>query len=179
MEIDANRLQLAIEYMKRMAEGNNPVTNRPAENDSVINDVNVVRCLHYVEEVLKFVRDDKKMKGKKKEITSFEILNQFSYKKDLPISKLFAQINELTVETGTKKLSYKKIIEGLLKEGYLEEVYCKEMDKNIKIPTQKGLDIGIYTERREGANGGIYYVTLYEEKAQRYIVENIERYYSL
>lgn len=34
--------------MRRMAEGNNPITNQPAEGDSVINDANVVRCLYYV-----------------------------------------------------------------------------------------------------------------------------------
>ena len=35
-EIDMKKLDLAIEYMKRMAEGNNPVTNQPEEKDSIL-----------------------------------------------------------------------------------------------------------------------------------------------
>ena len=56
-EIDMNKLDVAIKYIKRMSEGENPVNNQPAE-DSVLENVNVVRCLYYVADVLEQVRQN-------------------------------------------------------------------------------------------------------------------------
>ena len=50
-EFDSIKLEKAIEYVKRMAEGKNPVNNEMVEEDSVINNPNVIRCLYFIEEV--------------------------------------------------------------------------------------------------------------------------------
>ena len=82
-EIDINKLDVAIKYIKRMSEGKNPVNNQPAEG-SVLENVNVVRCLYYVADVLEQVRQNggvistkTKVKRTKKEKFSYKILDEF------------------------------------------------------------------------------------------------------
>ena len=52
MEIDLKKLETAITYVQRIAAGNNPVNNMPVEDDTVINDPNVIRCMYFVKDVL-------------------------------------------------------------------------------------------------------------------------------
>ena len=49
---DLKRLETAIQYIRRMSAGRNPVTNRPAPENEVLGNVNVHRCLHFIDEVL-------------------------------------------------------------------------------------------------------------------------------
>ena len=55
MDIDAKKLDIAILYLQRIADGNNPVNNMPAGEDSVLNNPNVIRCMYFVKEVLEEV----------------------------------------------------------------------------------------------------------------------------
>lgn len=52
-EIDLKKLDVSIEYIKRMAEGKNPINNESLDNDSVLNNPNVIRCFYFIEDVLK------------------------------------------------------------------------------------------------------------------------------
>ena len=40
--VEMKKLETAITYLQRMAEGNNPIYNLPAEDDSVIYNPNVI-----------------------------------------------------------------------------------------------------------------------------------------
>ena len=51
-QIDLEKLEKALIYVDRIAEGRNPVYNLPADNDSVLNDPNVIRCMFFIKEVL-------------------------------------------------------------------------------------------------------------------------------
>ena len=46
------KLEIAILYLQRITEGRNPVNNMPVDEDSVINNPNVVRCMSFIKEVL-------------------------------------------------------------------------------------------------------------------------------
>ena len=65
MDIDIKKLDTAILYLQRIAEGNNPVNNMPAEEDSVLNNPNVIRCMYFVKEVLEEVKRNDGFIGKK------------------------------------------------------------------------------------------------------------------
>ena len=54
--IDMNKLETAIIYVQRIADGNNPVNNVPVEADSVLNNPHVIRCMYFVKEVLEEVK---------------------------------------------------------------------------------------------------------------------------
>ena len=49
---DLKRLEVAIQYIRRMSDGKNPVTNRPTPENEVLNNMNVHRCLKFIDEVL-------------------------------------------------------------------------------------------------------------------------------
>lgn len=175
-EIDLKKLDISLEYIKRMAEGHNPINNEPLENDSVLNNPNVIRCFYFIEDVLKQVRDvDGKIGGKKKKkVFPLEHLINYTYRRDLSISHFVDQLNEGLDETIYKKLGYGKITSWLKAMDYLKEVEDTEWNKKKCIPSTKGKELGIYTEERESFQGRKYLAIIYNKNAQEFIVKNME-----
>ena len=63
MQIDMQKLEVAMKYIERIADGKNPVNNKPTEEDSVLNNPNVIRCMYFVKEVLTAVKENDGMIG--------------------------------------------------------------------------------------------------------------------
>lgn len=177
--IDVKKLETAIVYLQRIADGNNPVNNMPAEEDAVLNNPNVIRCMFFVKEVMEEVRRNGGYIGKKQGKNGkldfpVDVLKSFVYKEVQPITKFVNQINELIDANIYKKLSYKTITSWLKANGFLVEEYIEEIKDETTIPTDKGLKMGISSEKRIGTYGKNYIVVLYGEKAQEYIINNME-----
>ncbi len=178
VSIDMKKLETAILYMQRIADGNNPVNNMPAEEDTVLNNPNVIRCMYFVKEVLEEVKKNNGYIGRtprKKDMPKFplEILSSFSYREDNGIAKFVGQINESVDKNKYQKLSYRPILHWLKLNGFLAEEFSKEFDKTITLPTEKGSQIGIRAERRS-SRGVDYMLVIYGRQAQEYIVQNME-----
>ncbi len=58
---------------------------------------------------------------------------------------------------------------------FLQEEYSQEFMKTITKPTEKGMRIGIRTERRSSSRGVDYLLIIYGKQAQEYIIQNIEK----
>ena len=176
--IDMAKLDTAISYIKRMAEGNHPVTNRPAEDDSVINNPNVIRRMYFIQEVLEQVKSNngvivtKKKKGRLP--FPFEVLKEYRYEKDKSISHIISQIGELVDNSEVKMISYKPITDWLKSADYLGEKIDMLSGKKTTIPTTKGEQLGIYMEERISMRGDSYQVVMYNKRAQEFLVENLE-----
>ena len=54
--VDMKKLETAIVYLQRISDGNNPINNLPADEDSVLNNPNVIRCMFFVKEILEEVK---------------------------------------------------------------------------------------------------------------------------
>ena len=178
--IDMKKLETAIVYLQRIAEGHNPINNMPADDDSVLNNPNVIRCMYFVRDVLEEVKKNGGQIGRKtKKIEKMdfpvEAAKTFSYKSDKPISVFTEQLNERLDENVYKKLTHRRITEWLLLKGYLKEEYSQDFDKMAKFPTEAGKQIGIYMEKRTGSMGREYHVVMYGKNAQEYIVQNLEK----
>lgn len=175
-EIDLKKLDVSIEYIKRMAEGKNPINNESLDNDSVLNNPNVIRCFYFIEDVLKQVKaaDGKIAAKKRKKVFPIEHLKEYSYRKDLSISHFIEQINEGLDEAQYKKLSYPKVTSWLKAMGYLDVFEDKEWNEKKSIPSEKGRAIGIYTEERESSLGRKYLAVIYNRNAQQFIIDNME-----
>lgn len=173
-EIDLKKLDVSMEYLKRMAEGKNPINNEPLENDSVLNNPNVIRCLYFIEDVLRQVKeaDGKLQVNKKKKDFPLSHLEKYEYRKDLGITHLVEQLNEDLDESIYKKLSYSKITNWLKTTGYLDVVEDWD-NKKKSVPSEKGRQLGIYTEERESMQGRKYDAVIYNEHAQAFIVNNM------
>lgn len=48
----------AESYIRKMADGINPITNEPAADDDMVNNVRITRCLYYVSYILRQVIDN-------------------------------------------------------------------------------------------------------------------------
>lgn len=178
------KLETAIVYLQRIADGNNPINNLPAEEDSVLNNPNVIRCMFFVKDILEEVRKNNGYIGRrprKNDKLDFpiEVLEAFSYKEDKPISKFVAQVNESVDEENYKKLNYQVVTKWLKLNDFLQEEQSQEFDKTVTLPTEKGMQIGIRAERRIGSSGRAYMLVVYGKQAQEYIVQNIEKMLSI
>ena len=177
--VDIKKLETAIIYLQRIADGKNPVNNMPAEADSVLNNPNVIRCMYFVKEVLEEVKRNsgyirKRAKRTDKPEFPMEALADFVYREDKAISKFVEQVNESVDDRVYQRLSYRRILQWLKLNGFLAEEFSQELNKTVTLPTEKGSRIGIRAEKRTSLNGTEYMLVLYGKEAQEYMVQNME-----
>ena len=182
---DSRRLDIAIQYIRRMAEGRNPVNNRPAPENEVLTNVNVNRCLKFVEEILTDVRSaggtvglvQKSSAARKPsiaEIFPYEVLSGFKYEQDQQISYFLKQVTGLLPEDQSMTIQATMVTDWLRENGYLEKRMFEDTGKENSVPTEKGIDLGLYAEKA-GAFPNEYYRVYYNQNAQQFIVDNLRR----
>lgn len=64
--VDLKKLETAILYIQRIADGKNPINNVVAKEDSVLNDPNIIRCMYFAKEVLAEVKKNNGYIGKRR-----------------------------------------------------------------------------------------------------------------
>ena len=187
-EYDIKRLEVAIQYINRMVSGRNPVTNRPAPENEVLTNPNVNRCLQFVSEILTDVKSTGGIVGKVPKVPKaarapkpsivetfpYEILQGFRFQKDQQISYFLKQLAELLPEDESLGFQATMITDWLRENGYLEKTFMKDISKETNIPTKKGEEIGIYSEKA-GTFPNEYYRIFYNEKAQLFLISNFRR----
>lgn len=176
-EFDIKKLDTAMVYISRMADGRNPVNNEETD-DEIINNPNVIRCLHFVLDVLRETRENNGIIGRKysqqKEAFPIEILEQFVYREDKSISHLLNQFAEPAKDRNIKKPSAASVNKWLGANGYLEKKVIRPGGKENWIPTEKGEETGLYA--REGGMPGNEYVTvMYSQKGQMFLADHFEQ----
>lgn len=170
-------LQRAKMYIDKMANGINPLDDKPVKDDDIINHVRISRCLFFVSDTLRKVIENggtvsvPKVRKKDFEISVDEI-EKFEFSETpIPVSEIAKRINELTDTENSKKFSHRMITDWLIKTEFLTEIETAEGEKR-KRPTQNGVNLGISVEERQGQRG-IYHVVLYNKNAQKFITDNI------
>lgn len=94
-------------------------------------------------------------------------------KEPIPISVFTYAINECIDSKKMKKIKASRITAWLMKEGYLDEITSDD-GKAFKVLTEKSPIIGITAEDRKSDYGRIYKVNLYDESAQRFILNHLD-----
>ncbi|MBQ9063409.1 MAG: hypothetical protein IJ121_11405 [Eubacterium sp.] len=176
-EFDVKKLDTAMVYISRMADGRNPVNNEET-NDEIINNPNVIRCLHFVLDVLRETRENDGVIGRKisqqKEPFPIEIIDQFVYREDQSISHLLNQFAEPAKDRNIRKPSAVAVNKWLGANGYLEKRMIRPGGKENWVPTSKGEASGLYA--REGGMPGNEYVTvMYSQKGQMFLADHFEQ----
>ena len=169
------KLEKAIIYVDRIANGCNPVNNSPLTNDSVLNNPNVIRCMYFIKDILKEVYDNggvisKKNKKYNKKF-DFQLLNKYKYIENKSISKIVRQINELRTDSSMEPLKAKPIITWLKDNGYIIHGVINNLEGSIV--TEKGKSIGMYNEIQTFQNR-TYIALLYNQKAQEFLINNLK-----
>ena len=180
---DLKRLEIAIQYIRRMSEGKNPVTNRPAPDNEVLTNMNVHRCLKFIDEVLTDVQksggtvgmvSQRAHKQSVSEVFPYDALAQYQYLQDQQISYFLKQLEEYLPEGQKMPVPATTITLWMRENGYLEKKVLGDTGKENSVPTGKGEELGLYTEKA-GTYPNEYYRVYYNEKAQRFIIENFRR----
>ena len=177
--VDLDKLETAIKYVQRIADGCNPVNNVPMEEDAVLNNPNVIRCMFFIKEVLEEVRRNGGVIGGRKPKQEkapfpFEILKEFRYERDQSITYLLKQIQTPVEGQDIKKITARTVTDWMKTAGYLTMAYSEEVGKETSMPTVKGKELGIYREVRS-VPGNTYLAVIYNQKAQEFVVQNLEK----
>ena len=111
-------------------------------------------------------------RGKLPFYISEEQLSRFEYSATpIPISEITRRINDLAKDERRKKLNATDITNRLLSLNVLKVVEIN--GKPFKLPTYDGTKLGLSVERREKDDGERYYITLYNRKAQEFVIDNM------
>ena len=180
---DLKRLEVAIQYIRRMSDGKNPVTNRPAPENEVLNNMNVHRCLKFIDEVLTDVHksggtvgmiSQRAHKQSVSEIFPYNALAQYRYLQDQQISYFLKQLEEYLPEGQKIPAPATTVTLWMRENGYLEKKVLNDTGKENSVPTGKGENLGLYMEKA-GTYPNEYYRVFYNENAQRFIIDNFRR----
>lgn len=175
-EIDL--LTQAKQYIDSLSVGKNPFDGEDLPITDYSQKHQLARCLSFVSGVLQKVIDNGGMVGSTKGtklpfyITCAEKAN-FEYSKaPITVSEIARRINAAVRGERKAKLRYSSITFWLIETGMLEIEKNSGVTEN-KYPSKRGEELGISMETRTGVNGD-YDVIVYNEMAQRYILDNID-----
>ena len=174
--MDIERLNKAIIYVSRMANGHNPINNSLVDDSEIFNNPNFIRCMYFIKDVLESVQKNGGVIGRKSNKFPFplEVLENFQYQEDTTISKFFKQINELIDESKYEKLKFKPVLDYLKENEFIITKEMQGYDRKVTVVTDKGMDLGLYNEVRTLLDGRRYLAVIYSKRAQMFIINNIE-----
>lgn len=173
--MDINLVSHAKDYIDDMANGINPFTKEEVNENDIVNNVKISRCLFYVSQVLGEVianggvnrsTNPKQIDFNVDGIDTDEIEISDS---PVTISVIAQRINNARPEN-MKKLKTIAISNWLVSINMLEVVTIN--NKNRKRVTSAGVDLGLTEEERLGQFGRYFAVT-YDKSAQQFIIDNL------
>ena len=175
---ELEKIAYAKSFIDKLANGINPLDDTPIPDDDIANNVRLSRCFFYVSDILRQVYENGGVKKPKHTpkipfAVSLEQLEKFEYSAEpIAVSEIAKRIYAMADNENMEKVSYRQINQWLLNIGmlYLHDFGGK---KPVKRPTEEGNQIGITVETRMGRYGE-YQVVLYNEGAQRFILDNLE-----
>lgn len=165
-------------YIDKLANGVNPLTDEPVSENDIVNNVRISRCFFYISDLLRRFAEggfpEAAKKGKKQPfIITEEQRKRFEFSETpISVSEIARRFNAAVNTEGAVQMRYSGITFWLIESGLLS-VDRREDGREVKLPTSAGMELGISQEVRSGANGS-YTVVVYNENAQRYIVDNID-----
>ena len=154
--MDIKLVSHAKDYIDDLAKGINPFTKEEIDENDIVNQVKISRCLFFVSEVLEEVIANGGVGTKKKEkLLPFDAgtldLSAFDYSSDpIGITEITRRINALKPDN-MQKLKLSALSEWLIDIGMLELVVAGGKSK--KRPTLQGTQLGIGEVERFTQNG--------------------------
>ncbi len=173
-DIDQNKLKVAIEWIRCLANGINPIDGSALPESDIVNNVHISRCLFFVSGVLDTSAKKKSSPSKQYDLEfmlSPEDAAKVKVSGSTGIALFVKEINRVIPEN-MKPLTVTKIPQWLISSGYLEEVESSDGHK-YKVPTELGASIGITSAWRTNANGQQFLAVSYDYDAQRFILDNL------
>lgn len=176
---ELEKMQRAKTYLEALSRAMNPLDGSPLPGDTVLHNERLSRCFTYVSEVLRRVIDNGGEIGKNYVsalpfvMTPEQQARVFLSETPINITEFVRRLNAVLDPDVSKKVMVKNVTGWLVENGYLTEIVDSSGQKS-KQAAQKGIALGISTESRHGAaNGVMYFTTLYNFNAQRFILGSL------
>ncbi|MGN1422171.1 MAG: hypothetical protein ACI4XA_02220 [Oscillospiraceae bacterium] len=170
----------AESYIRKMANGINPITDEAAADDDMVNNVRITRCLYYVSDILRQVIDnngviEKKSRGSGKKadfyMTDEQRANFTVFERPVFLREFVDEINRLTETNNCKKFAARWIRAYFVSIGLL----VADPELGSKYATEEGEKLGIIPELRQSKQSmREYWVNKYSPEAQHFIIDNID-----
>lgn len=171
--IDQNKVDVALDWIKKLANGINPIDGSVLPDTDIVNNVHVSRCLFFVSDLLEEMGKKKTSQQKQYE-SEFQLSPAAASKVYIAertgIAMFVKEINKV-IPDNMKPLAASKVTQRLVSAGYLEELERSDGHK-YKAPTELGTSIGITSEWKDGSQGQ-YLAISYDSNAQQFILENL------
>lgn len=160
-------------HIEKLSEGVDPINDIKLRPNHFLNNEELK---HSFNELLKIINSLLKQK-------EYDLINEnVQTNCDLSIKGLMDLINETINDSTNKKYNRKmysrkemmQISCWLVNKGYLEEDIKKDAKKFYKT-TDKSKEIGIYSIEKERVGGEKYSVIMYNNEAQKFIIENLNK----
>ena len=170
-----------ISFLTDLMNGVNPLNKEEFPSDHFFNSVEAVRKIHEIMVLINQTEEKKEKVVERKPKVEFgqgdfvfpdnleELING-----DATITVIVKALNEKLEALNNKKLKLADVTNKLIEWGYL---YTDENDK--KLPTEKGIGIGISVRNKYIGYGKYVEVINYSPKAQLVILEEIKECYKV
>ena len=171
---ELEKMMRARDYVRKLADGIDPLTDKEIPQDSTYNNVRISRCMFYIWEILGKVIDNggeitKKTKSRKGQYVpqQEDCIRLKPHAEPLPITKFMEHLqSQLGEERG--KISREPIVNWLLQNKLIREI---QHEKGIKrLADENGMAIGIQNVESVGKYGTYTYV-YYNPDAQQIIID--------
>ncbi|MBQ8496921.1 MAG: hypothetical protein IJ489_05630 [Clostridia bacterium] len=177
---ELEKIEYAKMFIDKLANGINPLDDTQVPENDIVNNVRLSRCFFYVSDILRQVIEnggtsvEKTVKHRKKEFSLTEDARAKIQVSESPlsVSEISKGLNDVIDSDTMKTISPVTINDWLVDLGLLE-VIALPNGENKKMPTQRGNQMGIFTEERTGIRGK-YIAVLFSSQAQQFIYDNIE-----
>lgn len=169
-------MQRAKMYLDKLAQGIDPISNQEVPEDSALNQIRLARCFFYVSDILGQVIANGGVIGGRPKLSPFEIspeqLARVPISQDpLRVTQLVDAISTSVDNPQMKKLGTTVVTNWLLENGYLEKQFTSD-GKSKRVPTQAGMDLGLFTQVRQGQYGE-YLAVFYTSSAQKFVLDHL------
>ena len=170
-------MQRAKMYLDKLAQGIDPISDTEVPEDSILNNVRLARCFFYVSGVLQqVIENGGRVTASRSQKTPFSITPQQLSRIVIPDHGLriteFADLLLSAVnDPAMKRPNTTVITSWLVEQRFLQKVTGPD-GKQRRIPTEAGLQLGLYTESRQGQYG-TYEAVYYSPEAQQFLLEHI------
>ena len=177
--MDIEQLVLLKENLEILADGRDPKTGYQVDDTILKSKLNkqILKDAADILDVLLKIDFNPVKIDRRKKYTFF--MSEETKKKieisSIPISiSMFTyRINQHINSNKMKKIKASQITNWLMSKGFLNEIESED-GKKFKILTDKSDMIGISSEQRKSKYGREYGVNLYDEKAQRFIIDHLD-----
>lgn len=173
--IELEKIAYAKSFIDKLANGINPLDDKPIPEGEIVNNVRLSRCFFYVSDILGQVYENGGV-GKVEKTIPFSItlaqLADFQYSSySISGSEISKKLALIVKNPFMKSFSVPKLNQWLIQKGLLYET-TDTYGKSRKLPTEQGKNMGISAETKIGREGE-YIAILFDNKAQRFIIANI------